>query len=186
MSTDRPRRFDPDRRDRIIAACLDVIGEVGVSGTSHRRVAAAADVPLGSMTYHFAGMHELLHEAFDRFAHVASERFEAAMATAADIGQAREAVVDLITGQVLVDQRELVLTQELYTLAARDPRYRDITQAWMARSRQALERHFDPMSARILDALIEGLTLHRALDLVPGDHEVVRTAVVRATGAVDG
>ena len=79
----------------------------------------------------------------------------------------REAVVDLITKGVLVDQRELVLTQELYTLAARDPRYRDLTQAWMARSRQALERHFDPTTARILDALIEGLTLHRALDLAP-------------------
>lgn len=35
-------RYDPGRRERIIDACLDVIAEHGVAGTSHRRVAAAA------------------------------------------------------------------------------------------------------------------------------------------------
>ena len=68
------RRYDPGRRDRIINACLDVIAETGVAGTSHRKVAEAADVPLGSMTYHFSGMNELLHEAFSRFAGTASEQ----------------------------------------------------------------------------------------------------------------
>ena len=51
-------RYDPGRRERIIDACLDVIAEHGVAGTSHRRVAAAARVPLGSMTYHFDGMDD--------------------------------------------------------------------------------------------------------------------------------
>lgn len=60
------RRFDPERRDRIIEATLDLISAEGVAGTSHRKVAAVADVPLGSMTYHFAGMDDLLHEAFTR------------------------------------------------------------------------------------------------------------------------
>ena len=39
------RRHDPHRRSRIVDACLDVIAAHGVAGTSHRRVAAAADVP---------------------------------------------------------------------------------------------------------------------------------------------
>lgn len=30
----RRRRHDPERRDRIVAACLDVIAEHGVAGTS--------------------------------------------------------------------------------------------------------------------------------------------------------
>lgn len=38
------RRYDPDRRDRIIDACLDLVAEVGVAGVSHRKVAAVADV----------------------------------------------------------------------------------------------------------------------------------------------
>ncbi|MBK8463891.1 MAG: TetR family transcriptional regulator [Nigerium sp.] len=177
----RGRRNDPHRRDRIIDACLDVIAEGGVAGTSHRKVARAADVPLGSMTYHFDGMDELLHEAFTRFTTTVSERFERRMAAAPDAEAAREAVVALIVEDVLGDARELVLTHELYTLAARDVRYRTLTAAWMGRSRAALERHFDPETARLLDALIEGLSIHRALDAVAHDPHEVIAGVARIT-----
>jgi DNA-binding transcriptional regulator YbjK len=177
----RTRRNDPGRRDRIIDACLDVIAESGVAGASHRRVAAAAGVPLGSMTYHFTGMDELLVEAFTRFARGVSDRFEQRMTAAADPEAAREAVADLITHDVFGSQRDLVLTHELYTLASREPAYRAITNAWMTRSRDALERHFDPVTAQVLDALIEGLTIHRALDTKSQDPAVVRTAIERVT-----
>ncbi|WP_372492161.1 TetR/AcrR family transcriptional regulator [Kineosporia corallincola] len=183
MARPRARRHDPERRERILAACLDVIAEAGVAGTSHRRVAAAADVPLGSMTYHFAGMDDLLREALTRFSRSVSERFEARMAGVHDAEGARRATVDLIMCDTLQDQRELVLTQELYTLAARDPSYRTVTNAWMAASRAALERHFDPLTARLVDALIEGLTLHRALDTEPHDRATVVEALERITGA---
>jgi len=49
----------------------------------------------------------------------------------------------------------------------------------MARSRAALERHFDPSTARLLDALIEGLTIHRALDVTRPDDALVVEAVRR-------
>ncbi|GAB3477116.1 TetR/AcrR family transcriptional regulator [Nocardiopsis coralliicola] len=179
--TRRGRRNDPDRRDRIIDACLDVIAEAGVAGTSHRRVAEAAGVPLGSMTYHFTGIGELLHEAFTRFATAVSDRFERRMAAAPDTAAAREAVTAIILDDVFGSTRELVLTHELYTLAARDPGYRTLTAAWMARSRAALERHFTPETARLLDALIEGLTIHRALDVDPRDRSEVVRAVARIT-----
>ena len=45
------RRTEPQRRDRILAATLDTIEERGLSGATYRTIAAAADVPLGSMTY---------------------------------------------------------------------------------------------------------------------------------------
>lgn len=61
-------RTDPQRRERILAATLDHIADEGVAGVSHRKIAARADVPLGSMTYHFSGIDELLREAFTRFA----------------------------------------------------------------------------------------------------------------------
>jgi DNA-binding transcriptional regulator YbjK len=188
MTTEAPpeqatRRYDPRRRDRIIDACLDVIAEVGVAGTSHRKVAEAADVPLGSMTYHFSGMSELLHEAFTRFAVAFSDRFTARMAAAADRDAAAAAIVEAVVSDILSDQRELVITQELYTLAARDASFRDITNAWMGRSRAALERHFDPATARMLDALIEGLTLHRALDTESQGDQVVATAIARLVNA---
>ncbi len=173
------RRHDPDRRNRIIDACLDVIAEVGVAGVSHRKVAAAADVPLGSMTYHFDGMDQLLHEAFSRFAQEFSDRFRVRMTAARTPEQARLVVAEQMLRESLRDQRELILTQELYTLAARVPRYRTITNAWMAASRAALELHFDPVTARLLDASVEGLSLHRALDTEPQDPAVVHAAIDR-------
>jgi DNA-binding transcriptional regulator YbjK len=51
----------------------------------------------------------------------------------------------------------------------------------MRRSRVLLEQHFDPVTARQLDALIEGLTLHRSLDGEPHSRELTRLAVTRLT-----
>lgn len=178
----RARRNDPDRRNRIIDTCLDVIAEVGVAGASHRKIADAADVPLGSMTYHFSGMDQLLREAFMRFSQSIVDRFEKRMAEATDHKSARDAVVTIICDDVVADQRELVLTHELYTLAAREPAFREMTAGWMARSRAALERHFDPTTARMVDALIEGLTIHRALDIEERDRQEVVRAVDRIVG----
>ncbi|WP_019549381.1 TetR/AcrR family transcriptional regulator [Streptomyces sulphureus] len=175
-------RNDPERRDRIIGAALDLIAESGVAGTSHRKVAARAGVPLGSMTYHFASREELLREAFGRFAQGISEVFEEYLDAAATPAEAREAVADLVHRLSDASRRELVLTHELYTLAAREPVYRELTRAWMQRSRTSLERHFDPATARQLDALIEGLSIHRALDTEPHTRELTLEAVRRLTG----
>ncbi len=60
------RRYDPDRRTRIIDAALRVIVADGIAGLSHRSVAAEADVPLGSTTYHFGSLDELLTAALRR------------------------------------------------------------------------------------------------------------------------
>jgi len=178
----RGRPNDPERRDRIIDACLDVVSEVGVAGASHRKIAQRAGVPLGAMTYYFDGMDELLTEAFTRFGTMISDRFEERLGAATNVDEACAAVAELVLNDVAADDRELVLAQELYTLAARDASFRAITAAWMARSRAALERHFDPATARMLDALIEGLTLHRALDIETRDPQEVDDAIRRLVG----
>lgn len=177
------RRFDPDRRDRIIDAALELIAEQGVAGTSHRKVAERADVPLGSMTYHFASMDELLREAFTRFSDRVATRFEERLAAADTTEEARAAVVEIINHDVFDTQADLVLTHELYTLAARQPAYRELTREWMGRSRRALQRHVDPETAQLLDALIEGMTIHRALDTEPHAASLAVDAVARITRA---
>ncbi|MEU9063569.1 TetR family transcriptional regulator [Streptomyces sp. NPDC048430] len=174
-------RTDPQRRERILAATLDHIAEEGVVGVSHRKIAGRAEVPLGSMTYHFDGIDDLLREAFTRFADHIVAVFELHLGRADTPEQAREAVTDLIHVLSEGPRRDLVLTQELYTLAARRDEYRELTHAWMNRSRRLLEQHFDPDTARQLDALIEGLALHRSLDTEPQDRELTRLAVRRMT-----
>ena len=177
-ATTRPG--DPARRERIVEAALAVIAAHGVAGTSHRKVAAAAGVPLGSMTYYFTGMDDLLHEAFARFADRGVERFAARIAQAPTPAEALAVVADGIVGDTSAGgSDEQVITYELYTLAARDPAFRDITERWMARARDALEKHFDPLTARLLDALIEGLAVHRTLDRDPADVATIVEGVRR-------
>ncbi|NJP65316.1 TetR/AcrR family transcriptional regulator [Streptomyces spiramenti] len=176
MST---RRNDPGRRDRIIDAALEVIAEDGVVGASARRIAARAGVPLGSVTYHFTGMDELLHEAFTRFSLRISDRFEGRMAGARSLPEVADAVVQIILRDTFGDRDSLVVTLELYTLAARRPEFRRITRSWMARSRASLERHVLPETARQLDGLVEGLSIHHALDPGPYSEALARAAVER-------
>ena len=46
----------------IVAAARTLIGEQGLAATSMRDVARASDVALGTLTYHFAGIDEVLAE----------------------------------------------------------------------------------------------------------------------------
>ncbi|MEV0621997.1 TetR family transcriptional regulator [Nonomuraea sp. NPDC050404] len=175
----RPRRHDPGRRDRLIDAALTVIAERGVAATTHREIARKADVPLGSMTYHFASLEEVLAEAFTRHADSVARVFDERLSAAPDRAAAIEAVIALVADDLLGSDHDLVLAVELYVAAARNPALRAVTQAWMARSRQALERHFDATTARELDALIEGLVLHSALSTDPMTPEQIRHAIHR-------
>ncbi|MDT0433408.1 TetR family transcriptional regulator [Streptomyces sp. NPDC005840] len=176
---------DPGRRDRIIDAALDVIAERGVEGTTHRRVAEAAEVPLGSMTYYFDGMKHLLVEAFTRLAESMSLRYRARLEAAGTIAEARAAVVEIICGPDLGSPRELVLCYELYAFASRNPEVLGITRSWMGASRASLSKHFDPRTARALDALVEGLSIHNSFDADPMPREDV-AAVVAAISAGAG
>jgi DNA-binding transcriptional regulator YbjK len=153
------RRTDPGRRDRIIDVALDVIAERGVEGCSHRTVAAAAAVPLGSMTYHFRNMDELLSEAFTRFSESIAGVFDARMKAATTRSEAVDAVVAHIHQDLQLTHRDFVLLYELASLAARRPEFRPITKNWMRASRRSLERHFEPTTARFVDAYLEGVVL---------------------------
>lgn len=177
----RARRYDPDRRERLIATALDVVAEHGVAGASHRVIARAADVPLGSTTYHFSTLDELLAAAFTVHAEAVADALEERMREVTDSDAALEALVGHLTQDLLADDRALVLAVELYLAAARRPALRAVTEAWMRRSRRALELHFDAVTARELDALVEGLVLHQYLSTEPMTPQQIRHALHRIT-----
>src|SRR5258708_39566126 len=52
------------RRREILVATLRVIASNGTDAVTHRRVAAEADVPLGSLTYYFESREDLIRESF--------------------------------------------------------------------------------------------------------------------------
>jgi DNA-binding transcriptional regulator YbjK len=173
------RRHDPDRASRIVDATTEVIAEHGVAGTTHRLIAAAADVPLGSLTYHFTGLDDLLRQAFTRHAERLGTKYEARFAHVRTAEDAVDAVTDLVHADVDADDRDWAVAYELYLAALRDPALRTVTESWMRRSRSVLEGFIDPTTARGVDALIEGLVMHKLLSTGPVSREQTRQIVAR-------
>ena len=153
------RRHDPERRERIIEAALDVIAEHGIAGTTHRRIAERADVPLGSMTYHFTGLDELILAAFSRLYTEAAARYEALLSQAQDAVQVQEAVVELICGQWW-SERNKVLESEFYAYASRMPALKSLLSEWVSVFDQLFKRYFSDAKARALLAFIEGVCVY--------------------------
>lgn len=181
------RRFDPNRRDRIIDSALDVMAEVGVAGTTHRLIAKKAGVPLGSMTYHFQNMEEVIWCAFEKFATGLQRRVEEQLRTVPADGDVVAGILSLVNrGTPPEQQRDTLLTLELYILAIRDPKYGNLVQLWIASTRAALAQIFSNTHLEVIDALIEGFLIHRTFSAhVPSETEI-RNAFRALAGARPG
>lgn len=169
----------PGRKERIIEAAVGVLAEHGVAGTTHRLVARAADVPLGSLTYYFSSLQDLREQALRLHARRLSERYAAYFDAVGTREGLIEAVTDLVHGQVGADAGDMVLACELYLAAMRNPALRAVTEARMRASRAVLEGFVDPVTARGVDALIEGLIMHNALSAAPLGRGEIRTIVAK-------
>lgn len=178
MAADRQRRHEPGRRDRIVATAMEVIVQDGLARLSHRRVALAADVPLGSITYQFASLDDLAMAAFERYVGECSDHFEQALAS---ISSPRElpAVLAAEVGAYLASGEQLALAYELYLGSVRNPRLRTLMNRWLRNSRGSLARYLDETTARVVDALIEGLLLHTLLEDEPMDRLELEAAFRR-------
>ncbi|TDD56495.1 TetR family transcriptional regulator [Nonomuraea terrae] len=177
----RARRYDPDRRTRILDAALDVMAEHGTAGTTHRTIAARADVPLGSVTYHFASLADLQAQAFARYVELQSATFEKLFEDVETHEQFVEVLVDLVHGGP-ARHRSAVLGFELHLAALRNPDLRVLTQAWTWESRAVLARFTGPGTAARLDALLEGMIMHALLAAEPEPREATRAAIVQTLG----
>lgn len=179
----RPRKQDslgPEIKDVIIDAALAVIIEEGVSGATYRRVAARTGFSPGTLTYHFGGINEIVAAAFLRLSERIAAIYFDKLREATDKARAREVVADLICGDPGETPRQTLLVLELHAFVSRFPEYMHLMDDWLARSRQALQTHFDEREARAIDALAGGFILHNTL----GKGAVAREEVLRLVGAV--
>ncbi|WP_165697833.1 MULTISPECIES: TetR/AcrR family transcriptional regulator [Sutterella] len=174
------RRYDPERRRRIIASALEVIARHGVEGASIRLVAKEADVPLGSMTYHFRGREELLYEAMQSFIDELSALTFPRLETAKTREEALEVLSDYLCWPV--DKRLLLLTYELYAYAARNEAVKPLVAEFQEKVRLELMRFFPKHVASILNALVDGACIHRAYDEDPPAREEYLEVIRRLAG----
>ncbi|MFI9011549.1 TetR/AcrR family transcriptional regulator [Actinosynnema sp. NPDC053489] len=156
------RRRDPDRRERIVAAAVRVIGASGPAALTHRAAAAEAGVPLGSTTYYFADLDELLAAAVLAVArrNVARlRRWADSLTPQADLcTELSDFLVSLATRH----RAASVLAYELYSAALRRPGLRAASTSWDAMLTDVFARHVPEPTARALTALFDGL-LYQAL-----------------------
>ncbi|MBC7267972.1 MAG: TetR family transcriptional regulator [Streptomyces sp.] len=176
------RRYDPDRRRRIIDAAIRVVGEKGIAGLSHRTVAAEADVPLGSTTYHFKTLDELMVAAL-RQANEGFSRLVAARDGLTDPDSDLAAELAGLMGEWLAGDRGGVeLEYELYLAALRRPALRPVAAEWVDDITARLVRRTDTATARAVVALMDGICLEVLLLDVPYDEGWVREMLGRVIG----
>lgn len=177
----RPRgRNDPARRERIAAAAITVVAERGVEGLTHRAVAAAAEVPLGSTTYHFATLDDLLAVAL----HDAAENnigqlraWEAALPPDADFASA---VTDLVMSYLGEERSRTIVEYELYVAALHRPGLRRAATAWDAALIELFGSRSDPVAGRLLAAAFCGLLMQAVLTDPPPDRREIDALFRRA------
>ncbi|WP_369257605.1 TetR/AcrR family transcriptional regulator [Streptomyces sp. R35] len=173
------RRYDPERRQRIIDAAIRVVGAKGLAGLSHRSVAAEADVPLGSTTYHFKTLDELMVAALRQ----ANEGFAKVLAAHGaledpDVDVAAE-LAALIGEWLGGDRTGIELEYELYLAALRRPALRPVAAQWVESLVEPLARRTDPVTARALVALLDGICLQVLLTGTSYDEEYAREVLGR-------
>jgi DNA-binding transcriptional regulator YbjK len=128
--TDPPSDDYVGVRERMLRATLKLIADGGVAAVTNRRVASAAGVSLGSLTYHFTSQAQLLRESL--LLHVEEEttrRQQIAQELSGQkpgMQQVAEAVERLVAVPSEIPKQ--IAELELHLQAARDPELREASQ----------------------------------------------------------
>ena len=102
-----------------MTSALEVLARDGVAGITHRAIATAADVPLGSITYHFGTLDDIVHRAFEVHVDKLASRFEARLASCPDGKDIIDCIASAVTDDFAAHPDELAVTYELYGDAVR-------------------------------------------------------------------
>jgi len=164
------RRPDNARRTLLLQTTLSLIAERGIDGVTHRTVADAAGVSLGSTTYWFSSRHQMLSEALEHFARLEIETLRDHLESVLGGGLSRDRLVDgfvaLLVPQ-LGDQRWRTVAQyTLLTEAARRPELGPVVREWTSAWADSLTALFDSLGSErpelestMFLAMLDGLLL---------------------------
>jgi TetR/AcrR family transcriptional regulator, regulator of biofilm formation and stress response len=182
---DGRRTRGTERRDLLLQTTLRLIAEDGIDAVSHRAVAQAAGVPLGSTTYWFDSRQAMLEESLEHFVRSEIGALHDRLAGLRGASLSRRRLVDELTALLLPQLEEdrwrtvaqYTLLQEASRNAALRPLCREWTEAWDAE----LEAVFaslgvpDPeLEARMFLAMLDGLLLAQ---LAAPDEDVERELI---------
>ncbi|RZD77720.1 TetR/AcrR family transcriptional regulator [Streptomyces albidoflavus] len=163
---------DPERRERIALAALDLIQEKGIGQVTARAVAERGAVPVASVSYYFDSVAELLREASRRLLQERSRRLERWLAASTP-----QTVMDDLAALMVyqLDERRAssIAAYELYVLGMRDLQMRRLSADSTGRLRACLAPLVPPDQLDAVVAAAEGFQMQCLFqERVPTPQEV--------------
>lgn len=150
---------DPKRRERIARAAVEVVAAHGVDGLTHRRVAKAAGIPLGSTTYHFKTLDEVLTAGLEYAVAEAAEDLRQWAAELTPETDLVEATTELVMRRIGDERARTIVNFELYVAALRRPYLRPLCTTWVKAVTGAFRPQLNEAAARFLTMTLDGLML---------------------------
>ncbi|AFT99664.1 TetR/AcrR family transcriptional regulator [Nocardia brasiliensis] len=187
MNSQQPkrRRSASHRRDLLAAAGEQVIAERGVDGLTHRAVAEAAQVPLGSTTYYFADREDLLAAVLHRAVDGYTDYLDRWAAEHADdtLEQVVRYLIDIVLACVTEQRGQSIVEFELCLAAARRPELQSAADRFNEAAVSALAPRFtDRITAVVASSTMSGYILHGLVRGTPPDRAEVTAVMYRVFG----
>ena len=155
-------KAEPDTRRRVIAAALELILREGVAAITWRKLSEESRLSPGTLTYYYKSLDDILVLAFTALMEETLAHMEEQLCGVKDLDALCERLADILDGE-LGTGRFVLLNCELACLALRKERYRALYTTWMALTQTLYARFMPKDVACRLDALTEGMGLHRAM-----------------------
>ncbi|WP_019853901.1 TetR/AcrR family transcriptional regulator [Actinopolyspora mortivallis] len=176
----RGRNTSDDRPSRIVRAAITLIAEGGIEALTHRRVAEATGVPLGSTTYYFTGIDHLVEAAMKEVArHSVSQlrEWEQNLPPDADLSAA---LADFVVTSTTEQRERTVAEHNLYGAALHRPCLRSTAAAWDDAFAEPLVSRTSTTTGRMLGTLTCGLQMQVIFGEEEPDHDTLETLVRHA------
>jgi DNA-binding transcriptional regulator YbjK len=158
-----------------------VIAEQGIDSLTHRKVAAMAGVPLGSTTYHFANLEELITAALDNAAKTSIAGLQAWAAALGNDPDLATALADYVIESIGERRQQTLAEYTLYVLALHRPHLQPAAVAWDDALNDVLIALTDRPTGRMLGTLLCGLLMQAVLRTDPPSkadvEEMFRSAI---------
>ncbi|SNR74915.1 transcriptional regulator, TetR family [Haloechinothrix alba] len=187
MSTDRATtrkrgrgQNDPGRPGRIVRAAITVIAEHGVEALTHRKVAEAADVPLGSTTYYFTGLDQLVRAAMDEVARRSVAQLREWEQELPPDAALPTALADFVVASATEQRKYTIAEHNLYTVSLHRPDLRPAAAAWDDAFAESFIARTDSVTGRMLGTLTCGLQMQVVLRDEKPDRDKLAAFVHRA------
>lgn len=172
-----PRPRDPGlRRTEITSAAMEVIIEHGLAKASHRQIAERAGVALGSTTYYYPSLQDLLVQTLTEAVEQWTTEIENLIATRGPTESVEDVLIDAVAS-FIADSSIALVSAELYVGGARSDQLGALARSWLERFRGAIATVTDPVTARAIAALLDGAALQSVVLKQPLDREAVGLAM---------